>query len=113
MMTKKVPGTPFKKGDPRINRKGRPKDFNALRELTQSIAHKIATGKDGPMVVDGHIVTVTEAILRQWASSKNPKLQMAFLEYAYGKPSVEVQHSGELEVKVKGYAIVSPADWKK
>jgi len=89
---------PFKKGDPRINRKGRPKNFDALRELTQSLAHGLAMGKDGPIVTDGHLVTVTEAILRQWASSKNPKLQQAFLEYAYGKPSIAIEHSGRINV---------------
>lgn len=79
------PGT-FKKGDPRINRKGRPKNFDATRELAQSIAHEVATKSDGsPVVIEGHIATVAEMILRQWASSKNPQLQKAFVEYAFGK----------------------------
>ena len=74
------------KGDPRINRKGRPKHFDALRELAQQIAHETPKDKEGqPLVIDGHIATVTEAILRQWATSKNPQLQKAFIEYAYGK----------------------------
>ena len=33
---------PFVKGDPRINRKGRPKSFDALRSLAQEIAHEAA-----------------------------------------------------------------------
>ena len=33
----------------------------------------------------GDTVTVTEAILRQWAASKDPRLQMYFFEVAYGK----------------------------
>lgn len=76
----------FTKGDPRINRKGRPKHFDALRELAQQIAHETPKDSHGkPLVIDGHIATVTEAILRQWATSKNPQLQKAFIEYAYGK----------------------------
>ena len=79
------PGT-FTKGDPRINRKGRPKHFDALRELAQQIAHETPKDSHGqPLVIDGHIATVTEAILRLWATSKNPQLQKAFIEYAYGK----------------------------
>jgi PBSX family phage terminase large subunit len=76
---------PFTKGDPRINRKGRPKSFDALRELAQQIAHEAATKDRAPLVIDGHIVTITEAILRQWAQSKDARLQMAFVEAAYGK----------------------------
>ncbi len=71
---------PFKKGDARINRRGRPRSFDALRELAQQIAHEPTQ-----IVVDGHKVTVAEAILRQWAQSKNPQLQRAFIEIAFGK----------------------------
>lgn len=74
----------FKKGDPRINRKGRPRTFDTLRELAQEIAHETAKGKDGkPIVVEGHALTVTEAILRQWA--RDPKMQEKFMAYAFGK----------------------------
>ncbi len=31
----------FTKGDPRINRNGRPKSFDALRALAQEIAHEV------------------------------------------------------------------------
>jgi hypothetical protein len=79
-------GKPFTKGDPRINRKGRPKSFDALRELAQEIAHEKAKNSDGKVIVhDGHAVTVAEAIMRKWASSSNPQLQKAFVEIAFGK----------------------------
>jgi len=70
----------FQERKQQINRKGRPKSFDALRELAQQIAHEPTA-----IVVDGHKVPVAEAILRQWAQSKNPQLQRAFIEVAFGK----------------------------
>ena len=92
---KPKPGT-FEKGagkDPRINRKGRPMSFDALRSLAQEIAHEAAkqSKEQGgqPVVIDGHVVTITEAIMRSWAMSKDPRLQQKFIEVAYGQvPSV-------------------------
>lgn len=94
---------PFTKGDPHINRKGRPKSFDKLRALAQAISHEVATGKattdkDGnvipgkPIEIDGHVATVAEMVLRQWATSKDPRLQIAFIEYAYGKVPVKQEN---------------------
>ena len=85
----------FKKGDPRINRKGRPKTFDALRTLAQQIAHEAAQTGGQPLVINGHTVTVAEAILRQWATSKNPQLQRAFIEVAFGKVPDKIEVSGD------------------
>jgi hypothetical protein len=76
---------PFKKGDPRINRKGRPKNFDKLRELSLQIAHEVAQKESEDLVISGRKVTIAEAILRQWATSKNPTLQKSFMEIAFGK----------------------------
>ena len=84
--SRKASGKPFAKGDPRINRNGRPKSFDALRALAQEIAHEKAKNSDGKVIVhDGHAVSVAEAIMRKWASSNNPQLQKAFVEIAFGK----------------------------
>ena len=88
-------GKPFVKGDPRINRKGRPRSFDALRELAQQIAHEAVKDKSGePVIVEGHAATVTEIILRKWAASNDPRLQMAFVEVAYGKEALRTEISG-------------------
>ena len=84
-----VPGKPFTRGDKRINRKGRPKNFDAARLLAQSIAHEEVKNSKGD------VVTVTEAILRQWAASKDPRLQMYFFEVAYGKVPVTNEITGK------------------
>lgn len=84
---------PFKKNDPRINRKGRPKSFDALRELAQEIAIEPAKTADGqPLVINDKVVTRIEAALRMMLTDK--KLFSTFLEYAYGKPKVELEHTG-------------------
>ena len=70
---------PFVVGDPRINRRGRPKNFDAFRELAQAIAHEKTAGDNGKSI------TIVESILRSWAKSKEPALQKAFIEYAFGK----------------------------
>ena len=105
--------TQFKKGDPRINRNGRPKDFTALRTLAQDIAHEKAKAGGNTVVIDGHSVTVAEAILRQMAQSKNPAERARFLEIAFGKVSQAVEVSGKDggPIVVKGYTTVSPDDW--
>ena len=87
-------GKPFVKGDPRINRKGRPKTFDAFRELAQQISHEPAISDGQKLEINGHVVTVAEAILRRWAASKDPRLQMAFIEIAFGKPPQRTEITG-------------------
>ena len=85
---------PFVKGDPRINRKGRPKNFDALRALAKMIANEKIEGKDtnGQPVIMSRV----ELILRSWASSKgNWQLQKQFIEVAYGKVKDELELTGK------------------
>jgi hypothetical protein len=87
--------TPFVKGDPRINRNGRPKSFDALRTLAQQIAHETAKAGGADVVIDGHKVTVTEAVLRQWFQSKDFQKQRAAMEIAFGKVPTPVDLRGK------------------
>lgn len=81
---------PFKKGDYRINRRGRPRSFDKLRELAQQIAIEpaIDSKTNQPIVINDKIITQIEAMFRQMI--RDPKRSALFLEYAYGKPKSEI-----------------------
>jgi hypothetical protein len=88
---------PFQKGhDPRRSRKGRPKDIPGLRKMLLAILHEQAKDRSGNLLeIDGHDVTMVEAVFRSWLTSKNPRLQIAAIEYAYGKVANAVEVSGK------------------
>jgi hypothetical protein len=73
-------GRPFKRGDVRINRRGRPKTFEELRRTADMIASEMVPGPNGEMISRG------ELLLRNWLRSKNPLLQRSFVEYWVGRP---------------------------
>ncbi len=81
------PGT-FVKGDPRINRNGRPKSFDQARELAQQIAHELTTD------ANGNAITRVEKLIRNWTDSEEPALQKAFIEYAFGKVPDKLETTG-------------------
>lgn len=85
-----------------INRKGRPRSFDALRKLAVKIA--------GENVPESEVTRI-EAMLRVMSSSRNPADRALFLAYAYGKPKEQIEVSGD--VKVKGYISWNPENWEK
>ena len=83
----------FQERKQQINRKGRPKDFDGLRELAKIIAHE----RVGDF--QGHGITAAELILRQWAKSGNPQLQRAFIEIAFGKVPDVLHTTAEIVIR--------------
>lgn len=85
--------TQFKPGDPRINRKGRPRSFDKLRELFQDIAAEQIT-------VKGKKLTRAQAI--GIAMSMDKKLMRDFLEFAYGKvpAQLDVKNDGAITLNI-------------
>jgi len=84
---------PFTKGDPRINRNGRPRSFDALRKLAQLIAAETidnAKSEDVTRIMD---------MLRKMASSKKPADRAMFLAYAFGKPKDEIEVKSDSTAK--------------
>jgi hypothetical protein len=89
---------PFAKGDPRINRKGRPKSFDALRSLAKMIADEPARAPDGSVLIkEGKGISTVEAILRRMATNKDPREHQKFLEIAYGKVPDELNIRGVVD----------------
>jgi hypothetical protein len=80
---KRKPGT-FVKGDPRINRNGRPKAFDYIRELAQQIGDEV-----DPVIKK----TNAEIVLRKLMKEHGDK----FLEVAYGKTPDRVEMMGNMD----------------
>jgi hypothetical protein len=92
---KRVYGKPFKKGDERINRKGRPSTFDEFRKLAIDLAKEPLVDKNGnPVKLPGcdDIPTRSKAILLQWAQSTDIRKQEKFIEYAFGKVPQKTEH---------------------
>lgn len=89
---------PFVKGDPRINRDGRPKDPLKLRNLAQRLAHEIAKVNGVPIEIDGHLVTQVEMILRQMIHDD----PVRFLKIAFGEmpDQVDVRQKSEVIFRI-------------
>ena len=79
---------PFVPGDPRINRHGRPPGFDQIRKVALALSHEEVT------LENGQKMSVIEAILRSWLRSKEPTLQIKFMEYAFGKVPDKLDTTG-------------------
>jgi hypothetical protein len=79
---------PFVKGDARINRHSRPAGFDVARQMALAIACEDVT------LQNGRKMSAIEAMLRSWARSKEPSLQIKFVELCYGKVPDRVEATG-------------------
>ena len=95
----------FKKGDPRINRKGKPRSFDALRDLAQQIASEKITSSDGRTAMSR-----IELILREMSISKDPRQRIAFVEIAYGKVPNPVELSGNITNTITFSEVIKGGD---
>lgn len=86
---------PFVKGDPRINRKGRPKSIGMLREMAKEIVNEEIEVK-GPSKGRGKprdIIKKTrlELLMEDWATSNSFSKQRTIVELGYGKLDADIQ----------------------
>lgn len=92
----------FRRGDRRINKGGKPKSFQAFRVICQRVLSELTT-----VDVEGRkrAITRAEKLARDWADSKEPTLQRALAEYAFGRvPDKLDVDLGERTVLVLHYA---------
>ena len=90
---------PFKPGDPRINRGGRPKSFDALRKEVQKILNEEFAYDE----TSERTLSRLHAMIRGMSSGRNPGDHKTLLEYGYGKVKDEINLGGEVKLTWKDF----------
>lgn len=92
------PGT-FVKGDPRINRKGRPPKIDQLQRDLKELASETVEYelKSGETITTSRYMAILLNII-EGALSGDPQDKKLYLEYMFGKPMQPVEVGGTLEI---------------
>jgi hypothetical protein len=92
-------GKPFKKGDPRINRKGAPPKLPGLDELLADIL--------GEQVQDKTAIQWILLALRKKAVAGDVRAAELLLDRAYGKLKQATEHSGAIALQpITGFRVI-------
>ena len=111
---------PFVKGDPRINRKGRPKSFDAWRKLNRDVLGEIAinrkTGepiiietvkviqsgpRKGEQVIERHYATNAEVMIRSMMRDKKYMQKIADAAFGTVAQKTDINFDGDINVTLK------------
>lgn len=110
----------FVKGDPRINRKGRPKTHDALRKMIQEVLNEevevVVPSANAREAKKGKTKTVLmtrlEQMIQNMVFSTAAGDHDNLLKHGFGEPPKEVQHGGAVTLTVRYDEEAPPTDKK-
>jgi hypothetical protein len=93
-------GKPFVKGDPRINKAGRPRKLPDLDSLLIEVLGEHVRGKEA---LKGILIA-----LRKKANAGDVRAAELLMDRAYGKIKQQTEHSGTIAVPITGINYIVP-----
>lgn len=84
---------PFTKGDPNINREGRPVGAKSFTTKVKEALEKIAEGKDFT-----YEEALVKAVLHKAIVDKDPTMMRLIWNYLDGMPMQDISHTGNITI---------------